>query len=301
MRHAGLPGKIIAMTASNPPLSDFKNRVGVIGLGIMGRALADNLYADGHLAASWNRSSQPDAPLFTDNLKQLAADSDILLIVVTDDQAVTEVLEGLVPQLQSRHVVIQASTVTPAGNRRFNEQVLASGADFMEALIAGSKPAAENRQIIFYNGGEAGTVNRIDPLLRSLAANTVHVGAVGTASAAKLATNLYLAIQIAGLAECCAYARDSGLEDEAIFTVLRNNITWNKMAEAKEPKLRQADFSPQFSIANMLKDVRLALDTARDRKLLVLLQAAERQYQAALEAGLGDQDMIALYRLVCED
>lgn len=289
------------MTETNQHLPDFSSRVGVLGLGIMGRALAANLERDGHLAACWNRTARPETPRFTDSLERLAADSDILIIVVTDDQAVAEVLEDLLPLLESRHTVVQASTVTPAGNRRFADRVASTGAGFIEALIAGSKPAAESRMIIFYTGGESATVNRIDPLLRSLAANTVHVGPVGAASAAKLATNLYLAIQIAGLAECYAYARQSGLEDEAIFTVLRNNITWNKMAAFKEPKLRQQDFTPQFSVANMLKDVRMALDTAQDRELLVLLQAAERQYQAAVEAGYGDEDMIALYRLVKSD
>lgn len=286
------------MTETNRHLADFSTRVAVLGLGIMGRALAANLEQDGHLAASWNRTPHPDAPHFTASLERLAADSDILLIVVTDDQAVAEVLERLLPLLEPRHTVVQASTVTPAGNRRFVDRVAVTGAAFLEALIAGSKPAAENRQIIFYTGGETATVEHIDPLLRTLAANTVHVGAIGAASTAKLATNLYLAIQIAGLAECYAYARYSGLDDEAIFAVLRNNITWNKMAEFKEPKLRQQDFSPQFSITNMLKDVRLALDTAADRQLFVLLQAAERQYQAAVDAGYGEEDMIALYRLV---
>lgn len=288
------------MTEPSRHLFDFSNRVGVIGLGIMGQALAANLEKDGHLAASWNRSPRPQAPRFTDSFARLATDSDIILIVVTDDQAVSEILAALLPELESRHTLIQCSTVTPDANRRFAEQSKAAGIAFVEALIAGSKPAAENRQIMFYTGGDTDIIEYIDPLLRTLAANTVQVGEVGAASAAKLATNLYLAIQIAGIAECYAYARQSGLDDEAIFTVLRNNITWNKMAEFKEPKLRQQDFSPQFSVSNMLKDIRLALDTCRDTSLMVMLQAAERQYQAAVYAGFGDEDMIAIYRLISE-
>lgn len=286
------------MTEPGHHLLDFSNRVGVIGLGIMGQALAANLENDGHLAASWNRSPRPQAPRFTDSLARLAADSDIILIVVTDDQAVSEILTALLPALESRHALIQCSTVTPAANRHFADQAHAAGVAFAEAMIAGSKPAAENRQIMFYTGGNPDILNRIDPLLRTLAANTVQVGAVGTASTAKLATNLYLAVQIAGIAECYAYARQNGLDDEAIFTVLRNNITWNKMAEFKEAKLRQQDFSPQFSVNNMLKDVRLALETCHDASLMVLLNAAERQYQAAVDAGFGEEDMIAIYRLV---
>lgn len=273
-------------------------KTGVIGLGVMGRALADNLYRDGRLAASWNRTSTPQAPAWQSDISELAARADMLLIVVTDDVAVDAVLERLLPALESRHLVIQCSTVRPASNQRFTESVTNAGAAFVEALIAGSKPAAENRLIQFYMGGAEPDIKRAQPLLQTLGAGCVHVGAVGMASSAKLATNLYLAIQIAGLAECYAYARDSGLDDDAVFTVLRNNITWNKMAEFKEPKLRQQDFSQQFSIANMLKDVRLALDTAPDRRLLVLLQAAERQYQAAVDAGYGEDDMIAIYRLL---
>lgn len=287
------------LSENNP--SQPYSHVGLIGLGIMGRALATNLEDDGHLAASWNRTPSPTAPRVCDSLAQLAAASRTLMIVVTDEAAVEAVLNDLLPVISGQHIVIQASTVSPAANQRFSEQVSATGATFVEALIAGSKPAAEKRQIIFYTGGDNATVEAVDPLLRTLAANSVHVGPVGDASAAKLATNLYLAIQIAGLAECYAYARDSGLDDDAIFKVLCNNITWNKMAEFKEPKLRQQDFSPQFSINNMLKDVRLALDTARDTSLLVMLQAAEGRYQAARDAGFGDDDMIALYRLIKTD
>jgi len=284
------------LSENNP--SQPCSHVGLIGLGIMGRALATNLENDGHLATSWNRTPSPTAPRVCDSLAQLAAASRTLMIVVTDEAAVESVLNDLLPVISGQHIIVQASTVSPAANQRFSEQVSATGATFVEALIAGSKPAAEKRQIIFYTGGDNAAVEAVDPLLRTLAANSVHVGPVGDASAAKLATNLYLAIQIAGLAECYGYARDSGLDDDAIFKVLRNNITWNKMAEFKEPKLRQQDFSPQFSINNMLKDVRLALDTARDTSLLVMLQAAECRYQAARDAGFGDDDMIALYRLI---
>jgi 3-hydroxyisobutyrate dehydrogenase-like beta-hydroxyacid dehydrogenase len=275
-------------------------RAGVFGLGIMGRAIAGNLEADGLLAASWNRTPQPDFPRFRPDPADVVKAADLLFIIVTDARAVAVILDRIEPLLEARHLIIQCSTVEPAKDIEFAARAGRRGADFIEAMIAGSKDAAIARKIVFYTGGDAESIARAEPALRALSAERVHVGAIGKASAVKLATNLNLAIQIAALCESYFFARRAGLSDAEFFSVLRHNITWNRMAEFKEPKFRARDFSPQFSVKNMLKDVRLTLAVHADDYTLPLLQATERIYARAVEAGLGDEDMIALYRLLEE-
>lgn len=273
-------------------------RVAVLGLGIMGLAMARNLDEDGLLAATWNRSGKPGTPKFRASVTDAVGDSEFILILVTNDQAVSDVLEKILPALDKRHLVIQCSTVKPASNIQFQHRVEKTGARFMEALIGGSKGAAINRQIIFYTGGDKNDVKRAEPVLAKISANRIHIGAVGKASAVKLAMNLNIAMQVEALCESFAYAERAGIDSDTYFKVLKNNTAWNRLSEYKEPKLRDMDFSPQFSIKNMHKDIRLALETDGTDNRLTLLSALEAIFTRAGDAGLGEDDMLALYKLL---
>ena len=277
---------------------DSNPRVGVFGLGIMGIAFANNLNEDGYLAATWNRTAKPGFPKFKVSINDAVHDCDIILILVTDDQAVSDVLNMIKADLDKHHLIIQCSTVMPANNIEFQQRIEKCGARFVEALIGGSKVAAINRKIIFYTGGNDKDLQHAEPILARLSAKRVHVGEVGKASAVKLAMNLNIAMQIGALCESFAYAERSGIDPDSFFQVLRNNTAWNNLSEIKEPKLRQREFSPQFSVKNMLKDVRLALATDKTDNGLPLLTAVESIYTNAERAGYGDDDMIALFKLL---
>jgi len=269
----------------------------VLGLGIMGRAIADNLEEDGLLTASWNRTPQSTAPKFVESLEEALSKAKVLFIVVRDGQAVSDVLDLIEPILTNEHIVVQCATVIPDENIEFNKRVEARKANFVEALIGGSKIAAVERKIPFYIGGKKEIVEKIEPVLAKISAKRIHVGAVGAASVAKLAMNLNLAIQVEALCESYAYAISNGLNDDQYFEVLRNNTGWNYLCEYKEPKLRARDYTPQFSVGNMLKDVQLALATDKTDSGMSLLKKTESIYQACDEKGWGDEDMIALLKL----
>ncbi|MGH8120242.1 MAG: NAD-binding protein, partial [Gammaproteobacteria bacterium] len=116
--------------------------------------------------------------------------------------------------------------------------------------------------------------------------------------AVKLAMNLNIALQIEALAESFAYAERAGIDADTFFNVLKNNTAWNRLSDVKEPRLRHKEFSAQFSVKNMLKDVRLALATEKTDHGLALLAAGEKIYARADENGLGNDDMISLYKLL---
>jgi 3-hydroxyisobutyrate dehydrogenase-like beta-hydroxyacid dehydrogenase len=110
--------------------------------------------------------------------------------------------------------------------------------------------------------------------------------------------NLNIALQVEALCESFAYAERAGIDTETFFNVLKNNTAWNRLSEYKEPMLREMDFSPQFSVKNMHKDIRLALETDGPDNRLALLSALEKIFARAEAAGLGEDDMIALYKLL---
>lgn len=273
----------------------------VLGLGIMGAAMGRNLEQARLLGAAWNRTPQTAFPRFTPDLHDAAERCELLLVLVSDDQAVAEVIDALAEVLGPHHLVIQCSTVNPATNIRCMRQVEKRGAGFIEALIGGSKVAAIERKIILYTGGDAAQVQRAEPVLAAISGKRIHIGAVGKASFVKLAMNLNIALQIEALAESFAYAGRAGIDADTFFTVLKNNTAWNRLSDVKEPKLRARDFTPQFSVKNMLKDIRLALATDKTDHGLTLLAAVEKIYARADRNGLGNADMISLYSLLNND
>lgn len=271
-------------------------RIAILGLGIIGTAWAVNLHADGLALRTWNRTPKPSAPGLATDPATAVAGAEVVIIVVADPPAVSAVLDAALPGLASHSVVVQASTISPQSTRDFAQRVRATGAAYLDAPFTGSKPAAEARQTVFYIGGEVADLERARPALAPLSRAILHVGAVGTASALKLAMNVNIALVCAALSESLALARAAGLSDDTYFAALKLNASRSGVSDLKEPKLRVGDFSPQFSLKHMDKDLRLALQGAGDLPLPQLRQVMEL-YARGMAAGLGEEDFAGLARL----
>ena len=271
-------------------------KISVFGLGIIGRVWAENLHHDGDTVRGWNRTAKPALPFYTDDARA-AAQSDLLIIVVADPPAVQQVLDQILPVLRAGQIVMQSSTISPAATLRFAAQVQATGAVFLEAPFTGSKPAAEQRQMVYYIGGDPQVLERVRPVLSRLSRAIEYIGPVGSASALKLAMNLNIALIAEALSESLAFARAAGIADDRYFSALKLNVAQSGLATLKESKLRAADWAPQFSLKHMAKDLRLALEATGDRPL-PQLQALVKLYEAGLKRGWGDDDFISLTRLL---
>lgn len=275
---------------------DTSSAVAVLGLGIIGSTWARHLHADGLLGAAWNRTPQPGFPGHVATPAEAAARADTLILVVADPPAVESVLHKLAGTLEPRHLVIQSSTIDPESSRRFEALVRKHGAAYVEAPFTGSKPAAEQRQTIFYLGGDPAAIERSRPTLARLSRQQFVIGTGTQAATLKLACNLQIVTQLEALCEALAWSREAGIPDDTFFGALRTNAAWSGVIQLKEPKLRAGDFTPQFSIKHMLKDLRLAL-AGRPGQLPVVETVAER-LQAVQDRGGADDDMSALYRLL---
>jgi 3-hydroxyisobutyrate dehydrogenase-like beta-hydroxyacid dehydrogenase len=278
-------------------MSDGRNgateRVGVIGLGIIGSVWANHYQAANVLEGTWNRSAKPGAPRPASDLPSLARSSSVLHVVVSDPPAVDAVLSAIEPELGPRHLVLQSTTIDPKSASRFADRVRARGASYLEAPFMGSRPAAEQRKIAFLTGGDASLVARGHALLGLLSGSLRHVGEVSTAAALKLSFNLQVAIQMEGICESLHLARQLGVPDEQFFGALQGTVLWSGFHAAKEPKLRSGDFSPQFSVKNMLKDIRLATELARAGTAPLGVAVRDR-LALADKQGLSERDMSAL-------
>lgn len=270
--------------------------IGVLGLGIIGRVWAGHYANAGVLVGAWNRTPQPDAPKWQASAEAVARQAEIIQIVVADPPAVSGILNTILPVLTAGKTIVQSSTIDPESSETFRQQVTSRGARYLEAPFTGSKPAAEQKQTVFYLGGERALVDELEPELSLISGTRFHIGTNQQAAALKLAMNLNIAAQMQGLIEALTIARRAGITDEIFFNVLAKNVGYSGLTKLKEPKLRQADFSPQFSVKHLLKDLRLAskmngcedfpvLDTLRE-----LFAAADRE-------GLSNEDFSAVVKL----
>jgi 3-hydroxyisobutyrate dehydrogenase-like beta-hydroxyacid dehydrogenase len=269
--------------------------IGVIGLGIIGRVWTRHYAAAGVLAGCWNRTPRPAMPQWKDTPEAVAAAADAVQIVVADPPAVQGVLDRILPRLGPGKVVIQSTTIDPESSDRFRAQVEARGARYLEAPFTGSKPAAEQRKTVYYLGGAADLIAVAEPLLSLVSETRLVVSTEPRKAAAlKLAMNLNLAVMLEGLCEALTFARRAGISDDLFFEALSRNVGASGLSKLKEPKLRAGDFSPQFSVKHMHKDMRLASGTAR----LPLLEAVRERLRLAEAQGAGDEDFSALLKLL---
>lgn len=273
-------------------------KIAVLGLGIIGGIWAKNLMADGHELRCWNRTAK-DFPHFEGDIQAAVRGAEAIFIVVADPAAVQSVLDQIKPCLGPGQMVIQSSTISAGWTRNFGAQVQATGAAYLEAPFTGSKPAAEQRQTIFYLGGDPAVVERGKPLLAALSKTSLYIGPLGSASALKLAMNLNVAGVAQVLCESLSFARAAGIDDDLYFKALGLNVSHSGIADLKGPKLRARDYDPQFSVKHMAKDLRLVLESAAELGLPLDQTAHLKEtYERGIAAGWQEDDFIGLMRLV---
>ena len=274
-------------------------RICVIGLGIIGKVWAQHLHTDGHEVRTWNRSPQPQAPGFTADLVAAATGAELILIVIADPPAVAAVLARIVGELKPGTVVAQHSTVGVEDTKTYARQVQERGGRFLDMPFTGSKLAAEARQNVFFLGDDAGAFPQVEAVYRRLSKAVLPIGPIGSATAIKLCFNLLIANINQAYCESYALATACGIPAETFFSALTYNVAQSPLVELKKPKYISGDYSPQFSIKHMHKDLRLVLALAAGAGLdLAETAVVERAYAEAGRRGLGDSDFSALLEIV---
>ncbi len=274
-------------------------RIAVLGLGIIGAIWAGHLRADGHQMRTWNRTPKPDFPGFAPTAREAVAGAEVILVVVADGPAVLALLRDIAPALPPGAIVCQHSTIGGDETWAAARIVAEAGGRFLDLPFTGSKPAAEQRQNVFFVGGEPALHTEVAPLYARLAKAQVPVGAIGQATAIKLAFNLLLADLNQALCESQELARRAGIAPETYFQALDLNAGKSSLGDLKKPKWLAGDYSPQFSVKHMAKDVRLAQRLAATSGLaLPLTAAAEATFTQAEARGLADLDFCAILDVI---
>ncbi len=262
-------------------------KVAFLGLGIMGRPMAANLTKAGHEVTVWNRTPGKTVPgaRRAATPREASAGADVVWMCVADTAAVEQVLfgeEGVEPSLRAGMIVADSSTIAPAATLRNAERVRARGADYADAPVTGSKIGAENGQLIFIAGGREETLEKLGPLFRAMGKSVMRMGEVSKGQSAKLAMNLMIALIYEGFAEALVLAGKLGVKAETLLGLINASMVRSGVVEYKAPFVLRRDFSPNFPMRLMHKDIHLMLDAAREQGVkLPGLETVDTIYEAA--------------------
>jgi 3-hydroxyisobutyrate dehydrogenase-like beta-hydroxyacid dehydrogenase len=281
-------------------------RVAFLGLGIMGRSMAANLVKAGHEVAVWNRSAGADKEVEgarqASSPAEAAKGVEVVWMCVSDTKAVESILfgeGGVESSLAPGMIIADSSTISPSATQSFAGRVKARGVDYVDAPMTGSKIAAAGGSLIFMVGGEERTIAQLKPLFDAMGKQVFHMGETGKGQATKLVMNLQIALIYEGFAEALTLATKLGVDVEKLIPLVQASMVRSGVMEYKAPFILKRDFSPNFPLRLMLKDIHLALEAAREKRVrLPGLEAVEEVYDVAAEEGLRDQDYAATLTLL---
>jgi 3-hydroxyisobutyrate dehydrogenase-like beta-hydroxyacid dehydrogenase len=279
-------------------------RVAFLGLGIMGRPMAANLAKAGHELTVWNRTPGKDVEgaRIAASPAEAARGAEVVWMCVSDTRAVESVLfgaDGAVASLAEGMVVVDSSTIAPSATRSFAARLSSLGVDYVDAPVTGSKIGAEAGTLIFIAGGEESVLEKLRPLFDSMGKKIFHMGETGKGHAAKLVMNLQIALIYEGFAEALTLGTKLGVDVETLLGLVNASMVRSGVVEYKAPFVMKRDFSPNFPLRLMLKDLRLALDAAKEvRVKLPGLETVEQIYDMAAEDGNADLDYAATLTLL---
>jgi 3-hydroxyisobutyrate dehydrogenase-like beta-hydroxyacid dehydrogenase len=285
------------------------DRVGFIGLGIMGSRMAANLARAGFELTVWNRTAATTqewaarhGATVAATPQALASNSDVVVTMVVDGPQVEAVLLG---EEGAGHgpglLCVDMSTIGPAAAREIAARLEERGVLFMDAPVTGSSPKAEDGTLTIMAGGEAADFERARPLFEAMGELVVHVGPVGHGQLVKVINNAVAAANTAVVAEALLAGARAGADLDALVRVMQAGSGASAMLDLKHAPMRARNYTTLFKLEHMLKDLRLCLDEARAAGVRTeMIEATEAILAEANERALGDKDFAALLEVVEE-
>jgi 3-hydroxyisobutyrate dehydrogenase-like beta-hydroxyacid dehydrogenase len=278
-------------------------RVGVAGLGLMGSGIATRLVNSEHVVSVYNRSAAK-ARQFSKNAsiasspKELADSCNIVITIVTDFEAVKEVLLGKGGIIESANrdvIVADASTISPSQSEHCAQELRRAGIEMLGMPVMGGPAAAETGELVPMVAGSRQAFERARQVIEKLG-RTFYVGERdGSANAIKLALNLNIALVASAVSEGITLARGCGIDPSIFVQVLNSTYFKTGLSEKKGPRMVKNDFAPSFHLKNMLKDLELAMGTAQAAGItLPQTSLAQQLFRAASNSGYSEQDYTSI-------
>jgi 3-hydroxyisobutyrate dehydrogenase len=281
-----------------------KIKIGWVGLGTMGTPMVRNLLAKGFPVCVYNRTREKEKELIklgassADSLQQLSQVSEVVVTMVTDDEAVEQVYNstnGLLTDPSPGTLMIDMSTVGTQISKKLAKDCSDKGVRFLEAKVSGSVKPAEEGQLVIMGGGAVEDYQKALPVFETLGKHSSLMGEVGIASAVKLCLNYFLALTMQGLAEMVLFAQQLHIDTEDMLSLVNESALGSGVTRLKSQAILSNDFSPAFALKHITKDLRLV---QKEGMTFPLFNPLLTTYQAASYVGYGEEDAISIIRFL---
>jgi 3-hydroxyisobutyrate dehydrogenase-like beta-hydroxyacid dehydrogenase len=284
-------------------------KLGFLGLGLMGYAMARNLARAGHQVAVWSHNgvkakkfAEAEKATACESPTDVAQQAECIFACVGDTKMAEEVLtgtKGVLAGAAAGAVVADASTISPSASRAIGQKLSAKGIHFLDAPCTGSTPGANAGTLTFMIGGDAQVFERVKPYLEIMGKQFFFCGGPGMGLQAKLTQNLILANLMEAFNEGIVLSTKGGIDPELMLKILDNSAAKSGLISFKAPFVFKRDFTTNFSTKWMHKDVGLALESAQEMDLpLPLTALTEQMFRAAISEGYGESDMCSTIRVI---
>jgi 3-hydroxyisobutyrate dehydrogenase/2-hydroxy-3-oxopropionate reductase len=284
-------------------------KLGFLGLGIMGYPMARNLLQAGHEVALWSNTAAKAKELadskngiFCETPRAVAEHAECTFLCVGDTAMSDAVIlgeEGLAAAAPAGSVIVDASTVSPSASRAIGAKLAEKGIHFLDAPCTGSKPGAEGGTLTFMVGGDPAVFERVKPYFEPMGKNLYYCGGPGMGLHAKLTQNLILSNLMQAFNEGMVLASKAGVDPKLMLTILENSAARSGLVSFKAPYVFRRDFSTNFSVRWMHKDIGLMLDSASEMSVPLPLTAMTQQmFRAAIAEGYGDDDICSTIKVL---
>jgi 3-hydroxyisobutyrate dehydrogenase len=283
-------------------------RLGFIGLGIMGAGMAANLVRAGHDVTVWNRTASRADPLVelggtrAGSAREVAAASDIVFVCVSDTPDVEAVLfgdDGAAAGLTAGSLVVDHSTVSPAATRGWADRLADKGIGFVDAPVSGGSEGAVKGTLSVMAGGADDAFERAHPYLEAVGSTITHVGPVGAGQTCKLVNQVLVVVSMLGVAEALVLAQAGGLDPNVAVAATSGGAGGSWMLANRGPQIANRDFRPGFTIDLQQKDLRLVLEAADELGVPAIATSLVHQLYRTLQAdGLGGEGNHGLIKAI---
>ena len=275
-------------------------KIGIVGTGMLGEAVGLHLLDVGYKITVFNRSKEKTEKLenkgaiVVDSPKNVAENSELVIMVVKDANAVKDVVFGDCGILAGRHegmCIADMSTINPNSTREISKKVTEDGIDYMEIPVMGGPNVAINGKLVIMASGKKEVFEKFKTIFESIADQSIYLGDTGTAHSIKLAMNLQIAMLALSLSEGITLTKKAGFDPEIFLKVLNSTYFKTGMSEGKAHKMINDSVKPTFTLANLKKDLDTINDAAESFDAeLPMAKIARKIYADATDAGFGDID-----------
>jgi len=283
-------------------------RIGFIGLGLMGKPMCLNLHKAGAQLIVFNRNPQAAKAIeqagieIADSPAAVAAQADIIIIMVSDTPAVEQVLfgeQGVIQAVRPGTLVIDMGSSAAKTTREFAQRLARQGVEFVDAPVSGGEIGAINGELTIMAGGTPANIERAMPLFKVMGKAFTHIGEVGAGQVAKAANQIIVGLNIGAVAEALALVKRAGVDQARVREALMNGFAASRILEVHGQKMIDGNFQPGAKSTTQHKDMQQALELADSYDLkLPATTLTLSLYQDLIDAGKGDFDHSALYQLL---